>query len=247
MRPILKVDGASARYGRKRALSEVSFELNPGSACVLLGENGAGKSTLLRTILGLEKLRSGSIQVEGIPVRRRASGVLQQVGYVPDVPDVSPWMTLADYFHFLRPQLVHWSDQRAQELTELLEVPIHRPFRQLSRGQATKAMLAGALAHQPALLLMDEPFGPLDPGSRDSVLRGVLDGLTDAGCAALIATHDVHMAARIADSIILLQQGRVQASGPLEVVLGTHSESNQIPRRLKALFTSQDERPRSCA
>lgn len=246
LEPVLRVQGVSARYGRQQVLNEVSFELPASSIMVLLGPNGAGKSTLLRLILGLHEAREGRVLVTGLDVAREASAVRRRVGFVPDKPDAYPWMRLDELFRFLKPQYPSWSDERALRLAEEMQVPLRRKFQDLSRGQGTKAMLAAALAIEPALLILDEPFGPLDPAARDELVRGLLGGIAAKGCGVLIATHDLHMAARIADRVVMLGEGVVRASGPIEEVLGVEEEGNQLPTRLKGLFdVGSPERMRS--
>ncbi|MFT4541486.1 MAG: ABC-type multidrug transport system ATPase subunit [Planctomycetota bacterium] len=236
MNLVLQIEGLRVRYGRKEVLTDIDLEVPEGSITVLLGPNGSGKSTLMRTILGLQKARAGHVLVNGLEVTREKARTRQCIGYVPDKPDAYPWMTLDELFAFLRPQYPNWSDSRARQLAAQMDVPLDQRFKDFSRGQGMKAMLAAALAPDPSLLLMDEPFGPLDPSARDEVVRGMLTGLASDGNAVLVATHDLHMAARIADRVVLLEGGCVSAQGSIEDVLGHEEEVTRAPERLRGLF-----------
>ncbi len=239
MKAAIQFVGVEARYGKKRALSDVSFEAPVGSVTALVGSNGAGKSTLIRMIVGLERARAGKVLVGGLLVERNEAAVRRRVGYVPDQSDVYPWMKLRDYFDFLRPHYPSWSPGLAQELAHSYELDLNQRFRDFSRGQKTKAMLAAALTIKPELLLLDEPFGAIDPVAKDEVLRGIIEGVIDNGCSVFVATHDLEMAARIADRVVVLEGGRVRVSGLMEDVLRSDVECSQVPRGLKALIKSE--------
>ncbi|NJN14680.1 MAG: AAA family ATPase [Planctomycetes bacterium] len=107
-----------------------------------------------------------------------------------------------------------------------LAVPTDRPFRALSRGEGMKAMLVAALAPEPPLLLLDEPFAGLDPVVRDEVLRGVLGALRGGERTVVVTTHDLDVAARIADRVAILANARIRVHGTPEEVLGTGRRRN---------------------
>ncbi|MCK5941110.1 MAG: ATP-binding cassette domain-containing protein, partial [Planctomycetes bacterium] len=158
MNDVVKATGVEVRFGKKRVLDGLDFELQPGQVTVLLGQNGSGKSTWMRLLLGLLRPRRGEVRVFGKDPVRAHREVLARVGYVPDVPDVYPWMTAKDLFKFLSRQYAAWNPARVQQLCEQLDVPTKTRFKSMSRGQGMKAMLVAALAPEPELLLLDEPF-----------------------------------------------------------------------------------------
>ena len=235
-RPALSFHDVARGFGRRRVLDGVTLDVAPGEVVVLLGENGAGKSTLLRLALGLLAPTTGTVTVCGLDPVRRARDVRRLVGYVPDRPDAYPWMTVGDLFRFLRPHHPRWDDRRGLDAVEALRVPTDVPLRAMSKGQGMKAMLAAALAQDPEVLLLDEPFSGLDPVVREDVLRGVIGALRDGGRAVLCATHELDAAARIADRVAVLAGGRIARVGTVAEVVGTSEEPANAPARLQAVL-----------
>jgi ABC-2 type transport system ATP-binding protein len=220
------------RFRRKTVLDRLDWDVEPGTVTVLLGENGAGKSTLFRCALGVLEPTAGDLEVAGASPRRDPTRVRRAVGYVPDKPDAYPWMTVLDLFRFLAPHHPRWSNDRARGLAASLSVPLDVRFKDLSRGQGMKAMLAAALAPDPEVLLLDEPFAGLDPMVRDDVLKGVLGELREGRRTVICATHELDAAARIADRVAILAKGRIVREGTLAEVLGADDEPRSAPARL---------------
>lgn len=206
----LHARNVTKRFRKRTVLLGLDLMAEPGAVTVLLGRNGAGKSTFLRLCLGVLRADAGTIEVCGLDPARRGRAVRRRVGYVPDRPDVYGWMTARDLFRFLRPQYPTWNDDHAARTAAALEVPLATPFGRMSRGEGMKAMLVAALAPQPELLLLDEPFAGLDPVVREEVLRGVVRELKGGGRTVLCATHDLDVAARIADRVVVLSGGRLR-------------------------------------
>ncbi len=212
-------------YGRKRVLKGLDLDVPTGATTVLLGANGEGKTTLLDVCLGVLARRGGTIEVLGCDPQRASARIRPQIGYVPSTPDAYGWMRLADWFAFLRPHYPTWDDAYGRELAERLDVPTDTRFKQMSRGQGMKATLAGALAPNPRLLLLDEPFGGLDPLVREDVLRNVISALGSEPRTVLMATHDLDVAARIADRLAVLVNGRVVREGPVSDFADDHDHA----------------------
>jgi len=230
---VLSAQGIVKRFRRNVVLDGFDLELVRGRVTVLLGRNGSGKSTFMKLCLGLLKPEAGTIRVVGHDPLRRAKRVRQSVGYVPDKPDCYQWMTPHELFRFLEPQYPTWNHDEVARLVESLELPMATPFSGLSRGEGMKAMLIAALAPEPELLLLDEPFAGLDAVVREEVLRGVIGALREGEQTVLCTTHDLDVASRIADDAAMLSAGRVVAHGPLAEVLGS---DDRMPERMKELL-----------
>lgn len=225
------------RFGKNEVLRGASLTVPRGATTVLLGANGEGKSTLLRVLLGVLKPRAGDVRLLGRDPARRGRVVKQRVGYVPDSPDVYPWMKVREYFRFLAPFYPTFDRAHADDLAARLDVPLETKFKHLSRGQGMKAMLAGALAHRPEVLLLDEPFGGLDPLVREQVLVGMIDAMGEEPRSVLLTTHDLDVASRIADRIAFLSGGRIAAEGPAGEV--ARSEAGASPESLRRVLAGE--------
>jgi len=230
---ILHARGLTKCFRKRKVLDALDFELARGAVTVLLGRNGAGKSTFLKLALGVLKADGGSLTVCGHSPARHPRIVRQRMGYVPDKPDVYDWMTPAELYRFLRPQYPTWNDDLVARTVASLQVPAATPFGSLSRGEGMKAMLVAALAPEPELLLLDEPFAGLDPVARDEVLRGVIGEIRAEERTVLCTTHDLDVAARIADRVALLSGGKIGKHGTTEEVLG---EGSSAPERMRELL-----------
>jgi ABC-2 type transport system ATP-binding protein len=134
-------------------------------------------------------------------------------------------MKVPDLFRFLAAHYPTWSAPRAQQLIKALDVPLDRAFKHLSRGEGMKAMLAAALAPDPEVLLLDEPFAGLDPLVREEVLRQVIAAVGDRPRTVLCITHDLDVAARIADRVALMSGGRITKEGPASEFTAAREEA----------------------
>jgi ABC-2 type transport system ATP-binding protein len=236
MNAIVKVEHLAKRFGRLPVLTDVSFELPAHGVTVLLGANGEGKSTLLKLLLGLLEPSAGRIEVLGLDPLRQPRALREQVAFVPDAPDNPSWMTPEELFRFLRPQYPLWRHERALALAKEWDVPLTRPFKHLSRGQAARALLASALAQAPKLLLLDECFAGLDPVARRDLLGAFLGELAREEVATLLVTHDLDVAARVAERVLVLADGKILHQGSLDEVLKVDEESARVQSRLLGLL-----------
>lgn len=162
---LLKVENLSYKYGAHQVLSDVSFELAQGTIAALIGRNGAGKSTLLRCIAGWTMPEDGTIEIAGHDLKRQEREVRQQIIFVSDTPDFYDELTAWEHLQFVAQlhRIDSW-EERSEELLEEFKLADHQdafPFT-FSRGMRYKLALCMALLIRPALLLLDEPFGPLD-------------------------------------------------------------------------------------
>lgn len=238
---VLRADDLCVRFGRTQALTDVSLAIPNDRVTVILGRNGAGKSTLLRVALGVVKPRAGTIRVLSRDPFKHSTAVRQRIGYVPDVPDVPDWMTPVELFRFLKPHYPVFDVDRAIDLLRRLQVSTDTRFSQLSRGQGMLAMLAAAIAPEPELLLLDEPFGGLDPLAREEILRAVIEELRDRGRAVVLTTHDLEVTSRIADRVVVMDQGRVTWQGEVDALEEQRSGPQSLPSLLKDRLAASRE------
>jgi len=185
-------------------LRDVDFAVQPGEVLAILGTSGCGKSTLLRATAGLDSPSSGSVDIDGTPVQ----GIDARCAFAFQEPRLLPWHTLQANIAIGLPTGVSARDGKAKvarllELVGLKDFAKHRP-REISGGMAQRASLARALARNPGVLLLDEPFGALDALTRIKMQDLLLDIHRAAPTTVLLVTHDVDEALQLADRIIIL-------------------------------------------
>jgi len=232
----IATDRLSRRFGRLEALREVTLGVPAGTVYALLGPNGAGKSTLIRVLLNLIRPSAGGAEVLGTPSTRLGPAELAQIGYVSETQRPPMWMTVDRLLAYLRPLYADWDDDLCERLLGELEVPRDRKLRHLSRGERIKAMLVSSLAYRPRLLILDEPFGGLDPLTRDGLIDGVLALTEGADWTVLVASHDLAEVERLADWIGFLDRGRLIESAEL-------AELQRRFRRVEVRFEAEPAAP----
>jgi energy-coupling factor transporter ATP-binding protein EcfA2 len=204
-----------------RALHDVSFSIPAGDSMALIGASGSGKSTLLQVIRGLDEPEGGAVVLDG--VEPGAAGYAErqrEVGLVFQAPEVQLFAATARDDVAFGPRRLGWSEQavtdavaRAFELVGLSQgVYAERHPYSLSGGEARRLALAGVLAMRPRLVLLDEPFVGLDPGSRRDLVS-ILESLKGEGITLLLVTHDLDLAWRLCEQRLVLADGRVAAAG----------------------------------
>jgi sulfate transport system ATP-binding protein len=213
----IAVEGAFKRFGEFRALDDVSIDVPDGSLTALLGPSGSGKSTLLRAIAGLEALDSGRVLIRGEDVSKRPAQK-REVGFVFQHYAAFKHMTVFGNVAFglkIRKRSKAEIERRVHELLALVQLEglAGRLPSQLSGGQRQRMALARALAVEPRVLLLDEPFGALDAKVRKD-LRAWLRRLHDeTGVTTIFVTHDQEEAMDIAEQLVVMNEGRVEQSG----------------------------------
>ena len=227
----IEVEDLVVGYGKKRVLTGASVKLPEGRTTVLLGRNAAGKTTLLRTLMGLLAPQRGRSSVLGLDPMTQRNALCEQVGFVPDRPDVFPQMRLGEAASMLALHHPRWEHPRFDAMVARFGLDRTQRFGEFSKGQGMKAMIALALAIDPEVLLMDEPFGGLDPVARDEVLDEMLGALGERQRTVLVSTHETEIAARIGDHLVVLAAGRLGPVQDMETVL--HAPSG--PRGADAL------------
>ena len=241
MNSVIRVEGLTKRFGRRAVLEGVSFDVPADGVTVVLGGNGAGKTTLVRCHMGLCGVDAGRIEVCGLDPARSGRRVRELVGYVPDEADAYPWMNARDLFRFLGAQYPTWDEERAYRLLERLRAPCDTTFAAMSHGEAAKVMLAAALTPSPPLVLLDEPFARLAPPVREDVLGVFVEEAPIAGGAALVATHDLDVAARIADRVLVLDEGRVVVDADVEALVAARAGGASVRESLRELYPLRQE------
>ena len=215
----LEVRGLDKRFDRP-AVDGLDLSVLAGEFYTLLGPNGAGKTTTLRLVTGLLRPDRGSISVYGVDALADAIAARRIMAWVSDEPMIYDKLTPMEYLDFVAGLWAvdaNLAAARARDLLAWLGLASHAEERceQLSKGMRQKVALAGALVHEPKLIMLDEPFTGLDAGSA-RVVKEVLRERVHAGCSVIMTTHILEVAERMADRIGVMANGRLIADGTLD-------------------------------
>jgi osmoprotectant transport system ATP-binding protein len=214
---MITVENLSKQYGEATVVDDVSMHIERNSITVVVGTSGSGKSTLLRMINRLVEPSSGRVLIEGHDTRSEPAYLLRRrIGYVIQGNGLFPHRTVAENIATV-PKLLGWSAARVRaRVEELLQVFQLDPGKysdsfphELSGGQQQRVGVARALAAEPALLLMDEPFGALDPIIRAKAQQDLLDIQRRFGTTIVLVTHDMDEAFHLGDHVAVMSQGRL--------------------------------------
>jgi osmoprotectant transport system ATP-binding protein len=230
---MIALEHVTKRQGEALLVEDVTLEVAAGAFCVLIGSSGAGKSTLLRLINQLEQQSEGTIRIDGEDVSRLPPALLRRrIGYVIQSIGLFPHWTVARNIGAV-PELLGWPGDRirarAAELLSLLKLApeafLDRHPHELSIGQQQRVGIARALAADPDILLMDEPFAALDPITREVLQAEIAEIQRASRKTVVFVTHDMDEALGLATRIAVMDGGRlVQAGTPLELLTAPATE-----------------------
>lgn len=226
----LVINGVYKSFGEKEVLSDVSFKVEGGSAFGLLGRNGAGKTTTIRIIMGVFAADSGEILLDGKPIDRSKIGI----GYLPEERGLYPKKTIID-------QLTYLSELKGMKRSDAvasvdkwlarLEMSEYRNKRldTLSKGNQQKIQLVTALAHDPQIVILDEPFSGLDPVNA-MLLKDIVREEIGRGKVVIFSSHQMSYIEEFCDSIAIINRGRVALHGDLRDIKRGYARDRLIVR-----------------
>jgi len=204
---IIETRGVAKRFGRFEAIENLSLGVPEGSVYALIGPNGAGKTTTIRLLMNILQPDQGDASVLGTPSRELSARDFERIGYVSESQRLPEGLSLAHYFDYLRSLYPSWDATLEKQLREQFELPPSRRIKHLSHGMRMKALLVGALAYRPKLLVLDEPLSGLDTLVRDEVVHGLLQQAADT--TILISSHELAEIESFTTHVAFMQNGRL--------------------------------------
>ena len=225
---MLRIEHFSKTYrGGKRAVDDLSLEIEAGDIYGFIGHNGAGKTTTIRAIVGVQSFEEGDIYIDGVSVKKDPVSCKRMTAYIPDNPDLYEHLTGIQYLNFIGDVFEVPQEQRVQRIQDYGDkLEITQNFGDLissySHGMKQKLAVVSALIHEPKLLVLDEPFVGLDPKASHT-LKLIMQELCDKGSAIFFSTHVLDVAEKLCNKIAIIKEGRLIASGTMEQVKGDHS------------------------
>jgi len=210
MSSAIRTDQLTKKFRGVEALTGVDLEVPEGAIYALVGPNGAGKTTAIKILMNIFPASSGRAEVLGIDSRRIAGAAFTSIGYVSENQNLPDWMPVDAFLRYLRPFYPSWDVQLENELVRQFQLPRDRKLGKLSRGMRMKAALVSSLAYHPRLIVLDEPFGGLDPLVRDELIEGLVERGREA--TIFISSHDLAEIENLASHVGYLEQGRLRFS-----------------------------------
>jgi ABC-2 type transport system ATP-binding protein len=210
---MLQATNVWCRLGGHEVLQGLSLTVPEGSAYALIGANGAGKTTTIRLLMNLITPWRGTATVMGVDSKRLPPELLAQIGYVSESQTLPSRLTVAGYLDYLRPFYPAWDRSLEDSIRKRLQLPDTRRIGALSHGMRLKMGLACALPFRPKLLILDEPFGGLDPLAREQILEGLL--LQGGEVTLLIASHELDEIENVTTHVGFMHAGRMLLQEPM--------------------------------
>lgn len=206
------------------AVRDLTLDIPPGSVFALMGRNGAGKTTTIHLLMDLLIPTRGEARIFGVPSPKLGPEHRQRIGYVSENQKLPDWMRVDQFLKFLKPMYPAWDDTLTAKLVKLFALPMGQRLDRLSRGQRMKAAFLGALCYRPDVLVLDEPFSGLDSVMRQDLLDALIEFLGEGERTVLLSSHDLGEVERLADTIGVLNQGRIGLHGPIDELLTSARE-----------------------
>lgn len=225
----LSLQGLSVAFGAQRVLDGLDWQLPSGQVVGLLGRNGAGKTTLIETLLGLREADAGRALLFGHASQALPDDVRARIGYVPQRSDLFEWLTPDQLLAYFRSFYPRWNDAKVQGLMSRWDIARDKPIGKLSGGQQQRLSIVRALAHEPELLVLDEPVASLDPAGRRDFLSELVDQVVDRRTTILFSTHILSDLERVAVDVAFLTGGRIALHAPLDELLESSVRLGGVP------------------
>ena len=241
----LQLNNVTAGYTKVPVITDITFDVNPGEICGLIGLNGAGKSTTIKTIIGQLTPFSGRVEVEKLSILKNQRGYRQSIAVIPESPVLYEELTFREHIEFVARSYNQMNEETMAHAMELVEA--FRLTKQLdwfpayfSKGMKQKVLIVCALMLDVPVYVVDEPFLGLDPLGIRTLLQ-VLKEKKEKGAAILMSTHVLDTAEKYCDRFIVLHEGKVIAQGDIEGLRATSNiEETSLEEIYFALTTGDD-------
>ena len=241
----LQLNNVTAGYTKVPVITDITFDVNPGEICGLIGLNGAGKSTTIKTIIGQLTPFSGRVEVEKVSILENQRGYRQSIAVIPESPVLYEELTFREHIEFVARSYNQMNEETMAHAMELVEA--FRLTKQLdwfpayfSKGMKQKVLIVCALMLDVPVYVVDEPFLGLDPLGIRTLLQ-VLKEKKEKGAAILMSTHVLDTAEKYCDRFIVLHEGKVIAQGDIEGLRATSNIEETSLEEIYFALTTGDE------
>ena len=202
---VIEVKNLTKKYGRKKALDNVSFNIEKGKIIGLLGPNGSGKTTFIKIAAGMLQPTSGEVTIDGLRVGVETKAI---VSYMPDREFLYDWMTVKDAVNFFKDFFKDFDEKKAYEMLDFMKLTPEMRVKSLSKGMAERLNISLVMSRRAKLYLLDEPLAAVDPSTRDKLIDAILKNFNEDSTIVL-STHLVRDVERIFDEVIFIDEGNI--------------------------------------
>ena len=227
---MLKIINLSKSYKNKKAIENISIEVNKGEVFGFIGHNGAGKTTTIKSIVGIHNFEEGDILINSKSIKENPIECKKDIAYIPDNPDIYESLTGIEYLNFIADIFKVSKNEREEKIKYYSEkFEINKALGDLissySHGMKQKLAIISALIHSPKVLILDEPFVGLDPKA-SFILKEIMKEFCNNGGCIFFSTHVLEVAEKICDKIGIIKGGKLMAYGKTNEVIGDKSLEN---------------------
>ncbi|MBR6137037.1 MAG: ABC transporter ATP-binding protein [Bacilli bacterium] len=227
---MIEIKNVTKKYGDKKAVDNVSFTVNDGDIFAFIGHNGAGKTTLIKSIVGIHDFDEGDILIDGMSIKDNPVECKKKMAFVPDNPETYEHMKAIDYINFICDMYEIDTETRVNNIKKYaklfdMEDKLNDTIDSYSHGMKQKVVLISALAHDPKILIMDEPFVGLDPKAVFDI-KEVLNEMVKEGKIVFYSTHILDVAEKLCSRVAIIKNGKLVKAGSMKEIKGDKSLEN---------------------
>ena len=227
---MIEIKNVTKKYGNKKAVDNVSFKVEDGDIFAFIGHNGAGKTTLIKSIVGIHDFDEGDILIDGVSIKEEPVLCKKKMAFVPDNPETYEHMKAIDYINFICDMYEVDSKTREENIQKYsklfgMEDKLNDTIDSYSHGMKQKIVLISALAHNPKILIMDEPFVGLDPKAVFDI-KEVLNEMVKEKKIVFYSTHILDVAEKLCSRVAIIKNGEIVKSGSMKEIKGDKSLEN---------------------
>ena len=224
---MIEIKNVTKKYGDKTAITNINFNVNDGEIFAFIGHNGAGKTTLIKSIVGIHDFNEGEILINGKSIKDEPIACKKEIAYVPDNPELYENMKAIDFINFMCDMYETPLDERTKNIKKYakmfeIEDKLNDEISSFSHGMKQKIALISALAHNPKILVMDEPFVGLDPKAVFEV-KEIMNEMIKEGKIIFFSTHILDVAEKLCSRVAIINKGKIVKVGSMKDVKGDKS------------------------
>ena len=224
---MIEIKNVTKKYGEKVALNKVSFDVDDGEIFAFIGHNGAGKTTLIKAIVGIHEFDEGEIIINGKSIKNNPVECKKEMAFVPDNPELYENMKAIDFINFICDMYevdMNTREKNIRKYAKLFEIEdnLNDVISSFSHGMKQKIALISALAHEPEILIMDEPFVGLDPKAVFDVKK-VMNEMIKEGKIIFFSTHILDVAEKLCSKVAIIKNGKLIKTGSMKEIKGDKS------------------------